>query len=86
MNYLQFKNIVRHLPLIANRDLMMFKRNRQALRNQFLRWQNKGLIIKLKRGLYILNVNDRKVNPSKGFIANQLYSPSYISLAILGSL
>ena len=42
-------------------------------------WQKKGLVIKLKRGLYILNESDRKIEPSRIFLANALYSPSYVS-------
>jgi predicted transcriptional regulator of viral defense system len=60
--------------------LLKLERNYQTLRNQLNRWQQKGLIIKLKRGVYLLNENDRKINPSLYVIANQLYGPSYISL------
>ena len=42
--------------------------------------QAKKLIIKLKRGFYVLNENDRKVTPSRFYIANRLYGPSYISM------
>lgn len=80
MTYLQFKNSVQRLPFILSRDIAILKTDKQAIRNQLTRWQNKGLLIKLKRGLYILNANDRKINPSRGFIANQLCAPSYISL------
>lgn len=80
MRYLEFKNKFNTLPLIIARDIAIFKKDKQALLNQLRRWQNNGLIIKLKRGLYILNENDRKVTPSRQFLANQLYAPSYISL------
>ncbi|MDI6841100.1 MAG: hypothetical protein QMD71_09715 [bacterium] len=33
----------------------------------------------MKRGLYILNESDRKIYPSRVFLANSLYSPSYVS-------
>lgn len=80
MDYQQFKNSVLHLPLILSKDLEREQSNKQTIRNQLRRWQAKGLIIKLKKGMYLLNVNDRKINPSKQFIANQLYMPSYVSL------
>jgi predicted transcriptional regulator of viral defense system len=81
MRYSQFKNKYLHLPLIITRDILRFRKNdKQAMLNQLRRWQDKGLIIKLKKGLYILNANDRKINPSRHFIANQLYTPSYVSL------
>lgn len=81
MRYAQFKNRCLHLPFIVSRDIAGFKKSgKQVLHNQLRRWQAKGLIIKLKRGIYIFNANDRKVNPSRQFFANQLYSPSYVSL------
>lgn len=48
---------------------------------QLSNWEKKGLIIRLKRGLYVLNENDRKIEPSRIFLANSLYSPSYVSTA-----
>jgi len=38
------------------------------------------LLIKLKRGLYVLNKHDRKINPSLKLLANQFYFPSYVSM------
>ena len=52
----------------------------QTLRNQIGRWQDRGLLLKLRRGLYLLNKSDRQISPSRLFVANQLYSPSYVSL------
>lgn len=80
MDYHKFKNTFLHLPIILSRDVELLEINRQILRNQLRRWQKRGLIIRLKKGMYILNANDRKINPSKQFLANQLYSPSYVSL------
>lgn len=80
MRYIEFKNKVLNLPLITSRDILFFEKDKQALRNQLRRWQDRGLIVKLKRGVYILNTNDRKIEPSRQFIANQLYAPSYVSL------
>lgn len=80
MNYLEFKNKVVHWPIIPGKDVMLLDENKQLTRNQLNRWQKRGLIVKLKRGVYLLNKNDRKLDPSRGFIANQLYRPSYLSL------
>jgi hypothetical protein len=80
MTYTNFKNKVRNLPVIFAKNVVGLGRDRQIVRNQLRRWRQRGLIIKLRRGVYILNENDRKINPSKQFIANQLYSPSYVSL------
>jgi len=80
MNFAQFKDRFSDLSYIPGRFAMASVENRQVVRNQLTRWQKKGLLIQLKRGVYVLNKNDRKVNPSRFFFANQLLWPSYVSL------
>jgi len=80
MNFAQFKDRFCDLPYIPGRVAMALAKNRQVMRNQLTRWQKRGLIIQLKRGAYVLNKSDRKVNPSRFFFANQLLWPSYVSL------
>ncbi|MDO8525779.1 MAG: hypothetical protein Q7S07_04755 [Candidatus Omnitrophota bacterium] len=80
MNYTNFKKKVISFPVISSADLLLFEGKWQAARNQLNRWLKKSLVIKLRRGLYILNENDRKINPSSQYLANQLYLPSYVSL------
>jgi hypothetical protein len=80
LNFSDFKNKYRHLPLLVSRDIYAQVRDKQAFLNQLTRWQEKKLIVKLKRGMYLLNENDRKVQPGLSFLANQLYGPSYVSL------
>jgi len=79
MKYLEFRNAVRDFPLISSSQLSTITKRSQVLRNQLNQWQKKGLVLKLKRGLYILNENDRKIHPSRIFLANSLYTPSYVS-------
>lgn len=79
MKYNDFKRKIQKFPIFSTSQIPLLARNEQVLRNQFSRWQQQGLIIKLKKGLYVLNKDDRKINPSRSFIANQLYFPSYIS-------
>lgn len=80
MNFAQFKEKTRDFPFIPTRAVVTAAaRNRQAMLNQLTRWQKKGLLIQLKRGIYVLNKSDRKVNPSRFFFANQLLWPSYVS-------
>lgn len=80
MQYTEFKNKLKNLPLIESRDIILLDKDTQILRNQLNRWQAKKLIIKLKRGFYILNENDRKATPSRFYIANRLCEPSYVSM------
>jgi len=80
MNYREFKNKFQESPIIISRDVVRAEEDSQVVRNQLNRWQKKGLIIKLKRGVYLFNKNDRKIDPNLIFVANQLYAPSYVSL------
>ena len=80
MNFTEFKEKFCEMPFISARVVMALERNPQAMRNQLTRWQKKGLVIQLKRGIYTLNKRDRKVNSSRFFVANQLLWPSYVSL------
>jgi len=79
MKYIDFKNRIRDLPVFSSQQLSAFGENTQVLRNQLTDWCRRGLVIKLRRGLYILNDADRRWTPSRLFLANQLYQPSYIS-------
>jgi len=79
MTYTEFKTQVQKFPIISVIRLFDVKQDVQVLRNQLNRWQKKGLLIKLRRGLYILNEHDRKIHPSRIFLANALCSPSYVS-------
>ncbi|MDI6732195.1 MAG: hypothetical protein QME05_06515 [Candidatus Margulisbacteria bacterium] len=79
MKYQEFKKKLRKLPLFSSSQLGALGGNVATLKNQLVKWQKKGLLIKLRRGLYLLNQDDREMNPSRFFIACQLYPPCYIS-------
>jgi len=79
MNYQEFKSKVREFPVFSSSQLSAFGEDLQILRNQLSFWRGKGLLLKLRRGLYVLNKDDRKVDPSRLFLAGQMLSPSYIS-------
>ncbi|MEO0092009.1 MAG: hypothetical protein ABIK61_04810 [candidate division WOR-3 bacterium] len=80
MKYYEFKNIFSKLPVITTKDIYSAIENPRVLITvQLNTWQKKGLIVKLKKGLYLLNEQDRKIHPSRIFLANILYSPSYVS-------
>ncbi|MCX8014684.1 MAG: hypothetical protein N2748_01570 [candidate division WOR-3 bacterium] len=79
MKYYEFKNIFNKYPIINSNDFANITKNAKALRWNLVQWQKKGLVIKLKKGLYLLNEHDRKIHPSRIFIANALYSPCYVS-------
>ncbi len=80
MNFAEFKTQFQDKPYILSRDITSSGESLQNIRNQLGRWQQKGLIIALKKGLYVLNKNDRKVPIDQNYAANILYEPSYLSL------
>lgn len=79
MKYQEFKKKVKDLPVISSRQLNVLVENKAVLKLQISKWHSQGLILQLKKGLYILNDTDRKITPSALFVANQLISPSYVS-------
>lgn len=80
MKYTEFRHFFASFPVIPASSFGALDVNTQVLRNQLSGWKKRGLVIELKKGLYILNDADRQVNVSRSFIANQLYPPSYVSL------
>lgn len=80
MKYNDFKKKVLNWPVIFSKDVILAGGSGQVVRNQLERWRKSGRIIRLKRGLFILSDDDRKVELSRSYLANQLYSPSYVSL------
>lgn len=79
MNYLEFKNIFGEFPVISSSQFSGVTKNVDTLKWNLASWQRRGLVIKLKKGLYVLNKKDRKIHPSRVFLANSLCFPSYVS-------
>src|SRR3989338_1236167 len=78
MNFIEFQKKYKNAPLIYSRDVVREAGNqKQSARNQLGRWLAKKLLLKLKKGVYLLR---NEANPDLNWIANQLYEPSYISL------
>jgi hypothetical protein len=86
MDYTTFKYLFSGQPIILSKEITgdgkkaKLGKTPQKLLNQITRWQKRGLLVKLKKGMYLLNEHDRKLNPSRLFLANQMYVPSYVSL------
>ncbi len=77
MNYLQFQKQFSEFPAISIRE--MEKLDSSFNPRNLTNWQTKGYIQKIRNGWYVLT--DRKTNESLLFaIANQIYTPSYVSL------
>lgn len=80
MKYSDFKKKVINWPVIFSRDVVSPGKPGQIVRNQLERWRKSGRVIRLKKGVFILADDDRKLELSRPYMANQLYSPSYVSL------
>ncbi|MDO8802843.1 MAG: hypothetical protein Q7R35_00285 [Elusimicrobiota bacterium] len=78
MKFGDFKGKFRELPLLPTR--VVFGKASGADLNQLDRWCKQGLLLQLRRGLYIFGKEDRKIEPSRLYLAGQVYQPSYISL------
>ena len=83
MNYDEFRLKFHKYPLILSKDVILDQKGPQKQinqLNQLNRWTKKGLLIRLRRGMYVLNRHDRKATADINYIANRLYEPSYVSL------
>ncbi|HAT72442.1 MAG TPA: hypothetical protein DCS63_06475 [Elusimicrobia bacterium] len=79
MRFHEFKTLIQGLPVFSGRDAVRLGEP-QTMYNQLNNWRRKGLILQLRRGLYVLGKADRKIEPSVLFLSGQIYAPSYVSL------
>ncbi len=80
MKYQEFRDKVSHLPVFRSNIFPMLTDNVNQLRSQVNQWVKKGYICKLKRGLYCLREKDLSSQSSLDYLANLIYTPSYIGL------
>lgn len=80
MNYDEFRMKFQEYPFILSKDVIRGQKDSQNQMNQLNRWTKKGLLIRLRRGMYVFNAHDRRVAADVNYIANRLYEPSYVSL------
>ena len=80
MNYAQFKQKIRPFPVFSTSMLGTLTRDVSTLKVQLSQWKKKGFIKSLRQGLYVLNPEDRRMEPSSFYLANQMFIPSYVSL------
>lgn len=78
MSILDFQSTFAHLPVISISEIE--KAFPGFDRNALTRWQKKGYLQKIRRGLYRLTNRPIRGDADLFFIANRMYLPSYISL------
>ncbi|MEK7720649.1 MAG: hypothetical protein AAB347_13810 [Bacteroidota bacterium] len=77
MNYLEFKNNMFDLGCFNIHQVYAWKPGFD--RNNFVRWTNKGLLIRMRQGYYTFP--EYKGKPDFAlYFANRIYRPSYVSL------
>lgn len=76
MKFSEFRLLVKNYPLFRSNSFEHITNNVPLLRRQITEWVAKGYILALKRGIYTL----AEAKCSNYFLANQIYTPSYISL------
>ncbi|MFH1259643.1 MAG: hypothetical protein ABII74_07545 [Elusimicrobiota bacterium] len=79
MNFREFVKLFQNTPIIES-GLFSLYGNPEDLRRQVLRWTKKKYLHVLKKGIYVLSDEYKKTKTSPLFAANQLLSPSYISM------
>lgn len=77
MNYLLFKKSLEHFPIFSVQDIR--KQFNGFDSRRLVEWQEKGYIIKLRRGYYSFEEVE-KGEAFRYYSANKIYSPSYISM------
>ncbi|MFH1440560.1 MAG: hypothetical protein ABIH18_00735 [Candidatus Omnitrophota bacterium] len=67
--------------LFTFQDVLLFypDEKRDSLKRVLYRWKNRGWVCSLKKGLYELSYPKEYIIPDM-YVANKLYSPSYVSL------
>ena len=77
-----YKTLEKHKYYVFSyRDVLSFfpKEKKESVKTMLYRWKSKGWIYTLKKGLYELTYPNDFTIPDL-FVANKLYSPSYVSL------
>ncbi|MCG8310233.1 MAG: hypothetical protein MI975_22740 [Cytophagales bacterium] len=77
MNYLSFRKALEQFPVFSSQDIR--KQFSDFDNRRLVEWQEKGYIIKLRRGYYSFKEVE-KGEAFRYFSANKIYAPSYISM------
>ena len=73
--------VFRDRPFFEALELdVLFDEPKPQIRARLSRWVKQGKLIQLRRGKYVLALDDWRQGPSAYFISNYLYRPSYVSL------
>ena len=79
MKFEAFKKKYKHYPVVKS-SYFSLEENPAYLRRLVSEWSEKGLLLPLRRGMYLINDEDIIERTERLSIANQIYEPSYVSL------
>lgn len=84
MNYNKFLTVIRksrHYIFSLNDVFKYFPEStNKTIQNQLQSWTNKGLLLRLKNGVYKIQFPEGGPDLPDLYIANKIYEPSYVSL------
>lgn len=84
MNYNRFLTVIRksrHYIFSLNDIFKYFPEStNRTMQNQLQSWTNKGLLLRLKNGVYKIQFPEGGPDLPDLYIANKIYEPSYVSL------
>ncbi|OGS22919.1 MAG: hypothetical protein A2252_07520 [Elusimicrobia bacterium RIFOXYA2_FULL_39_19] len=80
MKWEELIRVTRNLPVIDTETLLTGVSNSESTKVQLSRWTKSGKLIQLKKGIYLLSKDYRKIDIYEPYIASLLKKPSYISL------
>lgn len=80
MDFDTLRACVAAMPLFTTQDVVTLSGQRSSVVSVALtRWSKAGRLLRLRRGLYALREEDRKVPVSAPLVASALVEPSYLS-------
>jgi len=79
---MKYEELIKKFPsgIVSSKDLGLYFADIETMRVSLSRWQKRGQLIQLKRGIYILPEHYRKNTIFNEAIASRLIEPSYLSL------
>ena len=80
MKFRIFEEKYGQYPFINTKTLKFEKEKSSYVSRLLSEWKKKEWIIQLKKGIYIINKKNHRQKLDTYFLANNLYTPSYISL------
>lgn len=80
MKFEVFKKHFQYTPYFTTSSLKSLGEHPHTIRNELVLWEKRGLIMRLKRGVYTLSDMERRVPLNTMVLASHMVAPSYISL------